>query len=106
MEKDLLGEDPWCAYEPPEHGPATVANEAVWSREAEERLRRIPPFVRSRVKLAVERHAQANGKAEITSAELATTLEELGRRIPFKRPQNIPRPDQSPQLDEATQDSE
>ncbi len=106
LANDLLGEDPWCTYEPPDHWPATVASEPVWSREAEERLRRIPPFVRSRVKLAVERHAQTNGKAEITSAELTATLEELGRRIPFKRPQNIARADQSPDHDGAARDSE
>ena len=61
----------------------------MWTREAEKRLQRIPPFIRGRVNTAVERHAQAGGKTEITPAEMTATLEGMGRRIPFKRPPGV-----------------
>ena len=61
----------------------------MWTHDAEQRLHRIPAFIRGRVKMAVERHAQSNGKAEITPAEMTATLEGMGRRIPFKRPQGV-----------------
>ncbi len=86
---DLLGEDPWCPYEPPRDEPKGEATPALWTPEARERLQRVPPFVRNRVRLAVERHSQAKGKTAITPAEMTATLESLGRRIPFNRPQSV-----------------
>lgn len=82
---DLSGEDPWCPYQPPERAPAGRDRPLLWTLEAEERLERIPPFLRDRVRLAVERHARTHGKSEITSAELTATLETLGRSLPFHR---------------------
>jgi radical SAM protein with 4Fe4S-binding SPASM domain len=86
---DILGEDPWCAYQPPQ--PITVGNDAalLWTAEAEERLQRIPLFVRDRVKLAVENHARACGFTEITGAEMTVTFESLGRKLPFRRPTEV-----------------
>jgi radical SAM protein with 4Fe4S-binding SPASM domain len=84
---DLAGEDPWCGYQPIEFVTPTKASPPVWTHDAEQRLHRIPAFIRGRVKMAVERHAQSSGKAEITPAEMTATLEGMGRRIPFKRPQ-------------------
>lgn len=86
---DLSGEDPWCGYQPVEFVKPQMTSVPAWTREAEERLHRIPPFIRGRVKTAVERHAQANGKAEITLAEMTATLEGMGRTIPFKRPPGV-----------------
>ncbi|MFQ5933828.1 MAG: hypothetical protein ACE5KI_04225, partial [Dehalococcoidia bacterium] len=86
---NLSAEDPWCAYQPAEQATSIQDGLLFWSAEARERLQRIPPFVRQRVKVAVERHAQAIGKGEITPAELTATLEGLGRSIPFRRPQNV-----------------
>ncbi len=86
---DLLAEDPWCTYQPVEHALAMRESPVGWSPEAERRLQRIPPFIRKRVKLAVERHAQTKGKTEITAAEMTATLEGLGRRIPFQRPSGV-----------------
>jgi radical SAM protein with 4Fe4S-binding SPASM domain len=83
---DLLGEDPWCAYEPPGRGGAPAGAEPVWNAEARERLQRIPLFLRDRVKLAVEQHAESCGVRVITGAELTATFEGLGRTLPFRRP--------------------
>jgi AdoMet-dependent heme synthase len=82
---DLLGEDPWCAYRPPERVAPPGGGALLWTTEAEERLERIPPFVRDRVRLAVERHARASRTTEVTGAELTATFETLGRRLPFRR---------------------
>ncbi len=81
---DLSGEDPWCAYPPPE-GIFADREASPWTPEAEERLQRIPPFIRDRVRMAVERHARTCGKAEITPEELTATFESLGRSLPFHR---------------------
>ena len=81
MRRDYLGEDPWCAYRPaPGEAeteavrPPTVDNEynelpystPTWSREADDRLLRVPFFVRPMVKAAVERYAMERGCLEIT----------------------------------------
>ncbi len=89
---DLSGEDPWCGYQPVEFVTPQRTSVIAWTQEAEERLQRIPPFIRGRVKTAVERHAQAGGKTEITPAEMTATLEGMGRRIPFKRPPGVGQP--------------
>lgn len=85
---DVAGEDPWCDYRPKER-PAPEAT-LPWSAEAEARLRRVPLFIRDRVRLAVERQARASGSTVVTPAELHTTFESLGRRIPFHRPLGPP----------------
>jgi radical SAM protein with 4Fe4S-binding SPASM domain len=86
---DLFGEDPWCAYQPVEYEPAGIASQPSWNPESEERLQRMPSFIRNRVREAVERYAQTNGESEITPAVVTATLGGLGRRIPFRRPPNV-----------------
>ena len=49
-------------------------------------MNRIPPFVRDRVRLAVEQAARRRGLTEITVDELTATLASVGRRLPFHRP--------------------
>jgi AdoMet-dependent heme synthase len=82
---DLLGEDPWCAYQPPERVAPPEDGVLLWTAEAEERLQRIPPFIRDRVRLAVERHARTCSTTEVTGTELTATFETLGRKLPFRR---------------------
>lgn len=86
LENDYLGWDPLCSYDPKggkkiteeiiiEKG-GTVYNyhrfnsegnkEIIWAAEAEERLRRIPPFVRSFVKDKIETMAKAKNISLIT----------------------------------------
>ncbi|MFQ5632772.1 MAG: PCP reductase family protein, partial [bacterium] len=51
----------------------THTSEIVWTNEAEERLARIPDFVRPMVKKSIEQHARDNGYSEIN----ATVMEEV-----------------------------
>jgi radical SAM protein with 4Fe4S-binding SPASM domain len=79
--ENYLDEDPWCDYIP--RGgemikPATFDIESnttttgsakpVWTGEAEERLKRVPFFVRNMVRGAVERYAIQQRYGEITPA--------------------------------------
>jgi len=89
---DLLGEDPWCAYQPPTRVAPPDDRALPWAVEADERLQRIPPFLRDRVRLAAERQARSCGATEVTGAELSATFEKLGRRLPFRRPSGTPAP--------------
>ena len=76
---NLMGEDPWCEYTPGKTTlPETpVTTKPVWTREAEERLNRVPPFLRGMVKRGVERYAVSKGFKEITPP----VLSELRRRV-------------------------
>jgi radical SAM protein with 4Fe4S-binding SPASM domain len=66
----LLGEDPWCNYQPGS-GPALPAPSAgdervEWTEAAWMRLERVPPFVRPMVKRGVEAYALSRGLTTIT----------------------------------------
>jgi radical SAM protein with 4Fe4S-binding SPASM domain len=76
---DYLGEDPWCDYLPqggtviksPTFDTNADAAEStsptpVWTEEAEERLKRVPSFVRNMVRGAVARYAIEHKCREIT----------------------------------------
>ncbi len=83
---NALGEDPWCSYEPVK-GNTHVINIAtaiqfglqdknskndagngglVWTKEAEERLKKIPFFARGIAKGGLEKHAKENNIKQIT----------------------------------------
>ncbi len=87
--KDYLGEDPWCHYVPDGRkmkiqpsferdvaSPPSGASKPLWTKEASERLTRIPSFVRAMVRSAVERYALEKGMQEITPA----IMEEVKRK--------------------------
>ena len=76
---NIMEEDPWCVHVPEgsdiitppvfkSHAEAVFDDglKPVWTREAEHRVKKIPFFVRSMVKGAVERFAVNNGCKEIT----------------------------------------
>ncbi len=84
---DILGEEPWCSYHPAGRLAAQEEVHAHWTAEAQERLQRIPGFLRPRVKVAVERYAESHGEEAITLATMAAAFEALGRGLPFHRPQ-------------------
>ncbi len=85
MAGDDLAADPWCLYQP---GSETVApavrpaagsrteeagvgqGQMAWTQEAQERLGRVPFFIRSGVKQAAEAHARAEGLSEVTTQVL------------------------------------
>lgn len=75
---DVTAEDPKCCYvrpgqRAPEAPPAGPDNSGVlWEPEAEERLQRIPAFVREFVKARVEQHALQQGMNTITAEFLAS----------------------------------
>lgn len=95
---DLLGADDSCAYEPTGDAPLitpdrtttygeAAAPELAWSPAAEERIRRIPSFVRGVVVQRVETYAQRQGATEITPDLLDRIRQEMpvdfSKRLPF-----------------------
>lgn len=59
------------------HGPPSVA-EPSWTSEAEVMLKKVPFFVRGKVKGNVEKYAREHGIAEISGDVLLTAKEHLG----------------------------
>lgn len=78
---DIMGEDPWCEYEPEGKASSTarVAVEITWTREAEERLSRVPGFLRGMVKIGVERYAREKGLDMVTPDIMAKLRKRAGR---------------------------
>lgn len=73
---NLMGEDPWCGYQPGTAArvPSAVMGDQVpltWSPEAEQRLERVPPFVRTIIRKKVEAHARERGESVIRPEHLA-----------------------------------
>ncbi len=83
---DLFGEDSWCAYQPSGQAPVRRDSATTWTPQAEARLGRIPSFIRSRVRVAAEQHARASSAPVVTPELMTAALQEMGRRIPFRRP--------------------
>ncbi len=89
---DLMAEDPKCAYvrpqgraaEAPPGAPRTSG--VTWQPEAEQRLQRIPSFVREFVKARVEQHALQQGMNTITAEFLAARRPAVLPAFP-RRPQ-------------------
>jgi radical SAM protein with 4Fe4S-binding SPASM domain len=97
---DPLGADESCAYEPtgevelirPEaasvtYGSDPVERQLTWTAEAEERVERIPSFVRGVVVDRVETWARENGHKEVTAEMLSQMRNRMpvdfSRRRPF-----------------------
>jgi radical SAM protein with 4Fe4S-binding SPASM domain len=97
VDGDPLAADPSCAYEPAgdrpliaPRGPVTYGAPAVtelsWTPEAEERIRRIPSFVRGVVVRRLEDYARRHGRTEVT----ADLLAEVRRAMPVDFSQRKP----------------
>lgn len=95
---DTLAADPWCLYEPVQVATPQKAAQGesaqpashtavVWTQEAQERLGRVPFFIRGRVKQSAEAYVRQRGLDQVT-AEVLTHLRErvYGRGHPGKRP--------------------
>lgn len=81
--KDMMGEDPWCEYEPQGKKTAKVENagvQPVWTEEAKERLGKVPVFLRSMVRKGVERYAASKGLKEITPEVMSELRSRTGRQ--------------------------
>jgi AdoMet-dependent heme synthase len=91
---DLLAEDPLCSYEPGQHPEAlellkpalsygeSAERQVAWEPDAEERMQRVPGFVRGMVVRRVEDYCRKNGLATVT----AQALDEIRSRMPVKPP--------------------
>ena len=97
---DPLGADESCAYEPtgevelirPQarsvtYGSDPIERQLTWTAEAEERVERIPSFVRGVVVDRVETWARENGHSEVTAEMLSQMRSRMpvdfSRRRPF-----------------------
>lgn len=79
---DIMGEDPWCEYEPKGKDaarPPAAGFSPEWTTEAEERLAKVPGFLRSMVRKGVERYAKAKGMREITPEVMSELKKRTGR---------------------------
>ena len=90
---DYMAEDPWCVYQPGQHGliqvqPAQSESYGVeieyrmpWTGEAMGRVGRIPAFVRGLVVRQVEAAALAEGSSEVTADLMIRLREGIGNRV-------------------------
>jgi radical SAM protein with 4Fe4S-binding SPASM domain len=89
--KDYLEEDPWCSYipnggevvKPPtfDKDNNTLASGSIkplWTAEAEERLKKVPSFVRTMVRSAAERYAIEHNYQEITPRMMEELKQKAG----------------------------
>jgi radical SAM protein with 4Fe4S-binding SPASM domain len=91
---DLLAEDPLCSYEPGRHPEAlqvlkpglsygeSAEPGVAWEPQAEERMQRIPAFVRGMVVRRVEDYCREHGLRVVT----AQALDEIRARMPVRPP--------------------
>ncbi|MEE9613637.1 MAG: SPASM domain-containing protein, partial [Thermodesulfobacteriota bacterium] len=78
---DLMGEDPWCSYEPEDkkdRAPAPAVD-PVWTDAAMVRLKKVPIFLRPMVKRGLERYAKNRRLKEITPEIMAELKGRTGR---------------------------
>ena len=72
----LMDADPWCVYQP--RGEAVIQPLAVqkstieWLPEAEQRLSRVPAFLRKMVRKRAEDHVREQGQSVVTREHLST----------------------------------
>lgn len=66
----------------------TAEDQAVpWTAEAEERLQRVPGFMRPMVKKAIESHARARGLTEVSAEVVTSAKTSHGVRVPGHTPE-------------------
>jgi len=77
---NLMGEDFLCGYQPGQGAVIEPLGDSgqtlVWSREAETRLNRVPPFVRRMVRRGVEDFVREQGRSSVEPGDMA----EVARR--------------------------
>lgn len=81
---DVMGEDPWCEYEPQVGEKSAIdapAAEVTWEDAATKRLKEVPFFLRGMVKKGVERYARTKGLSSITP----DLMKEMRSRVGGKR---------------------
>ncbi len=99
MGGSIMDADPWCDYQP--IGESIIqplieqqSTAISWSPEAQQRLQRVPAFLRKMVRKRAEAHALESGEQLVTSKHMATlAAKRFGDKIPGKRPDNLAGPD-------------
>lgn len=95
--KGLMEGDNFCSYVPASAStqsklaiiqPLELLEKTVtWSQSAEQRLRKVPRFIRKMVKKRAETYVLELGDDEVTTEHLsALSAKRFGGKIPFKRP--------------------
>ena len=80
---DMMGEDPWCDYQPEEDETKKVdkpSGPLTWTPEAEKRLKKVPIFLRGMVKKGLERYAKEKGLTNITPDIMEEMRSRVGRK--------------------------
>jgi len=90
LEGDLMSTDPWCNYVP-EGSPVIEPwleqkNDVQWSHAAEQRLSRVPGFLRKMVKKRAETYVREQHEHIVTPEHLATLVQ---RRFGSKGPPGV-----------------
>ena len=88
---DLMDGDPWCTYQP--NGDAVIlpladisAGAVSWSDDAQQRLARVPAFLRRLVKKRAEAYVLELGEREVTPQHLAVLAARRFGNSPPLRP--------------------
>ncbi len=87
---DLMDTDPWCTYEPQGGGVIIPYNSADsskihWSQQAEQRLGKIPRFLRKMIKKRAEAYVIELGEHEVTATHLSSlAARRFGNNMPTK----------------------
>jgi hypothetical protein len=64
---------------PPERVPVSpAAAKLIWTEDAEQRLTRVPEFVRPMVRDSIERHARELGRREVTCEVMDEARSSIG----------------------------
>ena len=88
---ELMGEDFLCGYQPGSGAtiePMPAEGAVPWTQDAEDRLARVPGFVRRFVRKRAEVHARETGAAAVTAAHLDELAKRrFGNSPPFARPE-------------------
>ncbi len=102
MGGSLMDTDPWCSYQP--QGADVIQplvetpSQITWTTEAEQRLQRVPSFLRKMVKNRAEAHVQELGEHAVTTEHMAALA---AKRFGDAGPPGMPGHENSP-FDEAS----
>jgi radical SAM protein with 4Fe4S-binding SPASM domain len=89
---DIMDADPWCGHYPSgktviQPWVEPVQTELTWTRDAEQRLQRIPGFLRKMVRKRAESHVRERGEQQVTREHLsALARNRFGDSMPGMRP--------------------
>jgi radical SAM protein with 4Fe4S-binding SPASM domain len=91
---DIMDRDPWCAYQPQGGKVILPLSETdlgtiTWSEAAQQRLSRVPAFLRKMVRKRAEDYVRELGERQVTPEHLATLVK---RRFGNGMPAGLNRP--------------